>query len=292
MAVTVSITTRAGKGAPLTPAEGDANFTNLKTAIEAAFALLGITLNSDGTVKANAVNTAAMLDRCVTQAKLDLLSPFYFADTGAVNALAIAPSPVSAAYADGQMFWVKVKITNTGAATLAVNGLAALPIKKNGGTDPAAGELVANSVVGFLIDNTASVARMVGFIPAAVTQVEKYVTPDADLGTFTGRVAGDELEYDHGLPGIPDLVQWFIVNQTTELGYPVGHLVDVNSLSALASGPCPNFFAFAKDATKLRLQGQFADAGSFYLAHYTTGASTAIDTAKWKFRAVAYYFAG
>ena len=39
--MTTSITTRAGKGSPLTHAEVDANFTNLQTTADAALPLAG-----------------------------------------------------------------------------------------------------------------------------------------------------------------------------------------------------------------------------------------------------------
>src|SRR5690606_11219677 len=63
----VNPTTRSGKGSPLLPSEGDANWTALATAINALESKLGVVLNPDGTLKAGAVGTtAAVADMILT----------------------------------------------------------------------------------------------------------------------------------------------------------------------------------------------------------------------------------
>lgn len=75
-------------------------------------------------------------------------------DTGAVNALAITLSPALTAYAAYNNFYVKVANTNSGAATLAVNGLAARDIKYMDGTALSAGALPAGMIAEFIDNGT------------------------------------------------------------------------------------------------------------------------------------------
>ncbi len=65
-------------------------------------------------------------------------------DAGAVNAYAVALSPVPAALTPGMMVAIdNIVASNTGASTLNVNGLGVLPIQHPGGVGLQGGELVA-----------------------------------------------------------------------------------------------------------------------------------------------------
>lgn len=67
----------------------------------------------------------------------------FAADTGIVNAYAVAPSPAITAYAAGQVVLLKPTIANTGACTLQVSGLASpVPIKTLKNQDPAASMMI------------------------------------------------------------------------------------------------------------------------------------------------------
>lgn len=59
--MTTSITTRAGKGSPLTHAEVDANFTNLQTTADAALPLAGGTMTGPVTMTGGTVTTSTPL---------------------------------------------------------------------------------------------------------------------------------------------------------------------------------------------------------------------------------------
>lgn len=73
---------------------------------------------------------------------------------GTANAIT-ATAPVSmAAYATGQRFSFVVGTTNTAAATINVNAIAAKTIKKNGTQDLGAGDLLAGSVAELFYDGT------------------------------------------------------------------------------------------------------------------------------------------
>lgn len=79
-------------------------------------------------------------------------SATYIADSGAVNALVANFANPVAAYTAGLGVRIKVAVTNTGATTLAVNTLAATPIKKYGSADLEPGDLVAGDVVTLIYD--------------------------------------------------------------------------------------------------------------------------------------------
>jgi len=64
-------------------------------------------------------------------------------DAGAANACVVSYSPAIAALTDGMVLWFKVAVTNTGAATLNVNGLGAIQIWGMNNAPLTGGELVA-----------------------------------------------------------------------------------------------------------------------------------------------------
>lgn len=76
------------------------------------------------------------------------------ADTGAADAYAIACSPAVGAYAAGQAFKFIAVNANTGASTLAVNGLAATAIRKYGTVALIKGDILAGQAVEVFYDGT------------------------------------------------------------------------------------------------------------------------------------------
>lgn len=76
----------------------------------------------------------------------------YAADAGATDAYAITVSPAITAYATGQVFTFEANTANTGACTLAVNGLTATAIKKNNNTDLLTGDIAAGQIVQVVYD--------------------------------------------------------------------------------------------------------------------------------------------
>lgn len=71
----------------------------------------------------------------------------YAVDSVGTDAYAITVSPVCGAYADGDVFRFRAGTANTGAATLAVSGLAAKAIKKNYNVALATGDILAGQMV-------------------------------------------------------------------------------------------------------------------------------------------------
>jgi len=74
--------------------------------------------------------------------------------TGSANAYVVTYSPAPTAYVTGQKYRFITNFSNTGASTVAVNGLAALPLKKYGATALASGDLGSGVAVECVYDGT------------------------------------------------------------------------------------------------------------------------------------------
>jgi hypothetical protein len=100
--------------------------------------------------------TAGSAALMVQAAQLQIQPGNYAPDTGSVNALACTLSTVPASYAAliGAPIRVKVANTNTGAATLNVNGLGAVAIYTASGAAISSGQLVAGGICEFVYDGT------------------------------------------------------------------------------------------------------------------------------------------
>lgn len=78
----------------------------------------------------------------------------YAEAAGSANVLTATLSPVPASLVAGMAVHIKVSSSNTGAATLNVNGLGAKPIIKSGGGAVTAGDLTASRVAELIYDGT------------------------------------------------------------------------------------------------------------------------------------------
>lgn len=78
----------------------------------------------------------------------------YGAPSGGTDAYAITVSPAPIAYTAGMKFVFKTDVANTGAATLNVNSLGAVTIKKLGDQDLATGDIEAGQIVEVVYDGT------------------------------------------------------------------------------------------------------------------------------------------
>jgi len=104
-------------------------------------------LKSSSTANAAAVNVSGNL--------IPLYSlPVYAADSGSTDAYAITLDPSPGAYAAGLVVHFKASAANTGAATLNVNSLGAVTIKKNYSSDLADNDILAGQCVLVIYDGT------------------------------------------------------------------------------------------------------------------------------------------
>ena len=104
-----------------------------------------ITLVADGTAKTD----AATVNQIQSNA-----SAFQATDTGTANAYVIALSPAITAYAAGQRVSFKAANASTTAATLTVNTLGTMAIKKKNDQDIASGYIESGSIVTVVYDGT------------------------------------------------------------------------------------------------------------------------------------------
>ena len=105
----------------------------------------------------------------------------YAADTGTANALAVTLAPVPASYA--AMVGVPIRVlksaaSNTGAATINVNGLGAVAITKPDGTAMLAGDLVAGGMYALVGTGT-------GFMLSGAVRRQGNMQSFTGSGTFT-----------------------------------------------------------------------------------------------------------
>lgn len=134
--------------------------------------------------------------------KVDVLTAGYkCTDAGATDSYACSLSPAISAYTTHTEYCFTANTINTGAATIALNGLAALTIKKpNGGSitsDLANGDIRAGQEVCGIYDGTnLQMTSQIGNSPAGtgtVTSVQNTVNSGSSSGIFTvsgGPVSG------------------------------------------------------------------------------------------------------
>ena len=87
-------------------------------------------------------------------AAVSQLGLWYAADSVGTDAYSITLSPAPGAYANGMTVSFKAGTANTGAATLKINSLAAITIKKNYNADLATGDILQNQIVQIVYDGT------------------------------------------------------------------------------------------------------------------------------------------
>jgi hypothetical protein len=107
----------------------------------------------------------------------------YAADTGSANACAIALVPALTAHVVGMPIHFKVAATNTGAATLAVNSLAAVAIRKNVSEDLTGGDMKSGQIVTVIYEGTCYQLQSIAMEGILIAVDEK--TSGTNSGTFT-----------------------------------------------------------------------------------------------------------
>lgn len=109
---------------------------------------------SAGDIAAN-LNTAGAMGNLVQTAQQQSGVLNYAVDTGAANALIVALTPAIKALTAGLQINVQIGHSNTGASTIAVNGLTAVAVVNNsGGGALNANDLLVGSVATFTYDGT------------------------------------------------------------------------------------------------------------------------------------------
>ena len=142
----------------------DEEFDGIATGLSAAITRDGqTTVTADlpmAGFKHTGVGNASARNQYATVAQVQDGGAVFAVAGGAADALTLTVSPAVTAYAAGQAFWARLTATNTGAATLAVSGLAAKAIKKRG-ADVAAGDLTSGNVAGFAYQSATDTFELV-----------------------------------------------------------------------------------------------------------------------------------
>lgn len=105
----------------------------------------------------------------------------YATDTGSADAYEIALSPALTQHIIGLPIYFMVANTNTGAATLEVNGMDAVAIKKNVSDDLSAGDLIAGKIVMLVYDGT--YYQLLGSDSGKIVQVKHAVITSVVSGS-------------------------------------------------------------------------------------------------------------
>jgi hypothetical protein len=93
-------------------------------------------------------------NKLITQLDFQKAQETYIASTGSANAYVVTLAPAVAALLEGQTFSFKANFANTGAATLALNGLTAKAITKNGTTALIANDILSGQIITVRYDGT------------------------------------------------------------------------------------------------------------------------------------------
>ncbi len=121
---------------------------------------------------------------------IEVMAPRYAVDTGTVNALVITDTPPVPAYRPGLILAVKVAVTNTGAATIAPDGLTAAPIVHFADSSPIfPGELKAGGVALLIQDDSLNFRLINPVLPEPI-----YLT--ASTTFYVNASTGSDTLYD------------------------------------------------------------------------------------------------
>jgi hypothetical protein len=224
---------------------------------------------------------------------------------GAANAYTVTLSPtspgVNQAYRTGVCYAFIANAPNTGATTVAVDGLAAKAVTKFGTVPLVANDIVANQMCVVVYDGTrfqllnpglnvgtANIAPgtdrqflRTNSTPATVWE-SGYITPVASYLAIPA--AGATASFSHGMSVLP--LSWSIgiiciTNDTTAPGdsqYEVGDFIPGDDLLFSTSESIFTTYANSNVIAMVRFNGAF----SIYVRKKTTGDLGLINEAKWK----------
>lgn len=152
---------------------------------------VALTTVTAGQVAALLSNTTPVTgNKYITQLDSQKAQETYIASSGSANAYVVAYAPVVAALLEGQMFGFKANFSNTGAATLAVNGLTAKAITKNGTTALIANDILSGQIIMVRYDGTQFQMLTPPGVPVAAVESSASVSVSGSGTSFTQDDAG------------------------------------------------------------------------------------------------------
>lgn len=177
----------------------------------------------------------------------------------------------------GRIITFRTPGANTGAATLKVNAFAAVPLKKRGGLDLAAGELGAGAIHVALYD---------GGVFEVLNPVVTFETPVVTKTFTVNSLAVETQEVEHTLEVAPKFVQaWFVCTDAGgDAGYAKDDRLMVEAVTADYSGGDSEegpYLSIGATDEKFFLVVP-ASSAQVYTTHKTTGADqTTFTPSKW-----------
>lgn len=158
----------------------------------------------------------------------------YFQDTGVADAMVVTTGQAisSVAFLSNRLFLVRVSATNTGATTLKIDSLAALAVKKQNGSDLAAGDIEAGQLVLVAYDSTDLNFEVLTTIPdEAPSQPTWETSPD-----YAIPVPGAAITVPHSFSKVPEIIRVVAVCQVGVNGYVPGNEVSIDGMTTDVSG--------------------------------------------------------
>jgi hydrogenase maturation factor len=201
---------------------------------------------------------------------------FTGADAGASDTYAITAAPAPRAYFAGMLVAFKANTANTGAATLNVNTLGAVTIKKQKDVDLADNDIKAGQYVLVVHDGT---NFQLFSSPNSQTQ---YTTPAGSELALSA--ATSVREETHGLGATPRFMEWAIYcsNAGGDGGYAQNDEIPVRSVIDSAAAAEPPFTEY-KTSTKVGIVYRLATR-TMRVANKGTYAAQNLDPTKWSLR--------
>lgn len=116
---------------------------------------VALPFNSTGSPTSDTANWE-VVSVAVTSSQIQNNQFTFAVDTGSINALVITLAPALSSYVQGQSFFIKAANLNSGATTVNINGLGAIPVVTRSGQALSGGEMPAGSISEFVIDEVSS----------------------------------------------------------------------------------------------------------------------------------------
>jgi hypothetical protein len=212
---------------------------------------------------------------------------------GAANAYTLTNAPVmtaATAYRTGTTFTFKANHTNTGNATLNVDGLGARELRKPGGTDQlTASDILIGQMVTAIFDGTyfqMVSAEAPSVTPPPLTSYQSEIQPLPLTGTWSTAA--------HSIGSMPSDVRGMLVCVTAEAGFSVDDVIQIGAVKLDSGGAgdheadAAEVYAYTFDATQVVLtRNSAANGQSPIIFHKFNGGPINFTPANWKFRFVA-----
>ncbi len=294
------LTLRLEKGAKLTAQEVDADFTILRDFCNNLASLLGIALNTDGSINQAVVGQTQLLNRAVTAGKLAANALRVLPDLGSGNAYKISPRSVESYSSadppptldlddyDGGIFFIESNNISTGPATLQIDALAPLPLRKMDNRDIEAGDVKIGMVFCVSLDVAAGVFHLLAGSgtgstggtsnnSSSTTNFTGLTVYTSGEGTIPANAAAAPASFAHALNEYPNTLHVWLKCKTAEFGYQVDDVVPIDEFTLADGTP-----AFTVKASRADIKVYANSATIKVQDHITTGALATITTANWK----------